>query len=205
VPSRNLIQTIAAIVAAVYLISFAAQGAPVSDTWLAPFGSAVSAATLLLLAFDLWLWRLPLVCRLVKRPLVHGTWRGTLSSYYINPETNQRVAPAPDVYFVIKQRFWSITMRLLTKESKPTSIVGVIDNQGDGSYAIISVYRNTPKLRVRDRSPIHHGAVMLDVSGKPATRLEGFYWTDRKTMGELDLTQRFGRLISDHSEGIDLR
>lgn len=200
-PSRSVIHVIAAIVAVVYLVSFLVQGAPFEDNWLAPFGSAVSAATLALIAFDRWVWRWPIVCRFANRPVVHGTWHGTLSSYYEDPTTKQRVPADRDVYFVVRQRFWTLSMQLITKESKSRSIVGVIDDQGDGAHALVSIYRNTPKLRVRERSPIHHGALMLDVSGKPANRLEGFYWTDRKTMGELELHTRYDKLITDHNEG----
>jgi hypothetical protein len=203
-PSRTVIQAIGAVVALVYLLSFIAQGAPVEQNWLAPFGAAVSTAWLLLVVFDRWAWRWPGICRLVSRPVVHGTWRGTLTSHWKDPATGERVATDPDVYLVVNQRFWGLSMRLLTKEGKSTSIVGEIDDQGDGSCAVVSIYRNTPKLGARERSPIHHGAVMLDIGGKPASRLEGFYWTDRKTMGELDLRHCSKKLIGDHSEGPSL-
>jgi hypothetical protein len=47
------------------------------------------------------------------------------------------------------------------------------------------LYRNDPKVSVRDRSPIHFGGMHLRVSGEDA--LEGDYWTDRKTSGRLTL------------------
>src|SRR6188508_288151 len=112
-PSRPVIQVIAGIVAAAYLLSFLVQGAPVDENWLAPFGAAVSAATLALIAFDRWVWRWPVVCRLVNRPVVHGTWHGTLTSHYKDPSTKERLPPDDDVFLVVRQRFWSLSMQLI--------------------------------------------------------------------------------------------
>jgi hypothetical protein len=60
----------------------------------------------------------------------------------------------------------------------------------DGTYRVTGVYRNEPKLSVRERSPIHYGALVLDVLGDPAKDLAGHYWTDRSTRGELHSTGR---------------
>lgn len=42
------------------------------------------------------------------------------------------------------------------------------------------------------RSPIHYGAVALSVRGTPAETLEGVYWTDRLTRGDIQLADRRG-------------
>jgi len=60
----------------------------------------------------------------------------------------------------------------------------------DGTFKAFAVYRNEPKIQVRDRSPIHYGAFMLDVQGNPIDALEGVYWTDRETRGDMKLTDR---------------
>src|SRR5688572_11434065 len=115
-PSRILIQTIVLVVAGVYLAAFVVQGLPTEDLF-APLGAATSAAGLFVLLFDHLLWRVPKVGRRVsKRPDVRGTWRGTLASHWVNPETNERIAPDPEVYLVIRQTFWSLTANLITKE-----------------------------------------------------------------------------------------
>jgi hypothetical protein len=159
----------------------------------------VSAASLLFVAFDWYLWRAPVISRFVKRPFVGGTWRGRLESHWIDPATGQRVAPDPEVYLIVRQTFWTTSVRLLTRESRSHSIVASIDDNRDGTFALCAIYRNTPRAAVRQRSPIHHGAVMLDISGDPPDCLEGFYWTDRTTMGELDLRLRFKKHVNDYS------
>lgn len=52
------------------------------------------------------------------------------------------------------------------------------------------MYRNTPRAAVRHRSEVHHGSFKLDIGGEPVDRLEGYYWTDRNTMGEFDFDRR---------------
>lgn len=189
-PSRILTQVIVLVVAGVYLLAFLAQGLPTGDL-LQPLGAAGAAASLFVLAFDHVLWRMPwLGRRISKRPNARGTWRGTLASHWVNPETGQRVDPDPEVYLVIRQTFWSVTANLITKESKSCSTTAVIEDDGCGQYQLVAVYRNTPRAAVRHRSEVHHGAFKLDVAGEPVDRLEGFYWTDRNTMGEFEFDRR---------------
>jgi hypothetical protein len=67
----------------------------------------------------------------------------------------------------------------------------------DGVYTVASVYRNTPQLGVRDRSAIHHGAIIIRVEGDPVTSLTGEYWTDRLTRGELRFLEKSDTLYFD--------
>jgi hypothetical protein len=198
-PSRTVVNFVVLVVAAAYLVSYVAQGAPVTSDLARPLGAAAAAAVLLLQAFDRLLWRLPGVRRFVGRPFIGGTWRGILASHWVDPKTGQRIPPDPEVYMVIRQTFWSVSARLITRESKSYSMVATVDSEGDSQFTLLAIYRNTPRASVRDRSPIHHGSLMVDISGDPPTRLEGFYWTDRKTMGELEFTTRFARVVNDYA------
>jgi hypothetical protein len=47
---------------------------------------------------------------------------------------------------------------------------------------------------------MHHGSTSLDITGLPATRLRGRYWTDRESQGELDLTERKRATVDDYDE-----
>jgi hypothetical protein len=57
-------------------------------------------------------------------------------------------------------------------------------------YCVGGVYRNEPRFQVRDRSPIHYGAVWLKIIDGPAKQVLGHYWTDRESAGEMELTDR---------------
>jgi len=72
-----------------------------------------------------------------------------------------------------------------------------IPKEPDGVYTIASIYRNTPKIANRVISEIHHGGVILQVLGDPVHALEGHYWTDRGTLGELRFTEKSEKLYFD--------
>lgn len=205
-PSRVFVQAIVLVVAGVYLVAFLARGLPTTELF-APIGAASSAASLLVLAFDHFLWRLPRIGRkLSKRPDMRGTWRGRLSSNWVNPETGQRIDPDPEVYLVVRQTFWSVTANLITKESRSCSTTATLEDDGCGQYQFVAQYRNTPRASVRERSEVHHGSFKLDVGGEPVDRLEGYYWTDRNTMGELEFDRRSGKAVDSftHAQALGL-
>jgi hypothetical protein len=128
-----------------------------------------------------------------------------LASQWIDPQTGSGIPPDPEVYLIIHQTYWTVSARLITRESKSHSIVASLDDTGGGTYGLFAIYRNTPRAALRARSPIHHGALMLDISGDPANVLEGHYWTDRTTLGELDLRARFKRRVNDYATAQLLR
>ena len=205
-PSRVFVQAIVLVVAGVYLVAFLARGLPTAELF-APIGAASSAASLLVLAFDHFLWRLPRVGRrLSRRPDMRGTWRGSLASNWKDPQTGQRIDPDPEVYLVVRQTFWSVTANLITKESKSCSTTATIEDDGCGQYQFVAQYRNTPRASVRERSEVHHGSFKLDVGGEPVDRLEGYYWTDRNTMGELEFDRRSSKAVDSftHAQALDL-
>jgi hypothetical protein len=49
---------------------------------------------------------------------------------------------------------------------------------------------NTPKAGVRERSEIHYGSTILNFDGFNVTKMDGEYWTDRKTTGEIILLKK---------------
>jgi hypothetical protein len=47
---------------------------------------------------------------------------------------------------------------------------------------------------------MHNGSAFLEVSGRPANRLRGRYWTDRDTRGEFYFDQRRAAIAEDFEE-----
>jgi hypothetical protein len=91
---------------------------------------------------------------------------------------------------VVRQTYSDITMTLFTKESSSQFVADELTVSPDGRFVIFAVYQNEPKAQVRHRSPIHYGAMKLVVQGSPVTGLEGVYWTDRLTRGDITLAER---------------
>jgi hypothetical protein len=93
---------------------------------------------------------------------------------------------------VIQQTFSSVSLRLFTAESHSETISARVVRCDDGNWSLAAVYRNTPRLQVRERSPLHHGALLLHVQGGAVPTLSGQYWTDRLSQGEFLLSGRSG-------------
>jgi len=166
------------------------EGIHLSPAWFRPFSAVVGALALVLAAFDLWLWRLRILQGwLVKRPRLSGTWRAEIRSNWITPETGVGIPPIA-AFMVIRQTFSTLSLCLVTNESRSELLGAEIVRGTDGTYRVFGVYRNEPRFAVRERSAIHYGGLELRVAGSPPERIEGHYWTDRDTAGELLLSDQ---------------
>ena len=181
---------------AVWAVILFLSGQSVSSAVLRPFSMVTSIVVLLSIVFELWLWKLQLLHGwFVKRPVIEGTWRAELRSNW--KDANGAAIPPIHGYMVIRQTFLNLSLRLLTAESSSYLVGTEIVCSDDGLYCVSGVYRNEPSYENRDRSPIHYGAVWLQVIEKPTQKLEGHYWTDRNTAGELRLTDRQKQKFQD--------
>lgn len=169
--------------------------------WLAPVGPAVTVAVAGLWVFDRWAWCWPAVHRLHGRPVLQGTWHGELASSYVNPETGEQIDPDPDVFLVIRQRFWSVYARLLTKESSSESLLAEFTAGPDGVCQLVYVYVNQPQAAVQHRSAAHFGAVVLSAPRRREDGVEGQYFTGRGTKGDMRFRAHYSELVESHAAG----
>lgn len=181
----------------VWLAALALEGVSVDLGWLKLVSGVVTVLSLILSIFDSWVWRLQFLHPwFVLQPNVRGTWKAELDSTWIDPATKQKL-PTIEAYVVIRQRFSCITSRLMTEESESISMSVSLNQNSDGLWSLASVYRNTPRATLLDRSVQHFGAFNLDVRGEPPYKLDGQYWTNRNTRGEMRLLARNRRLFDD--------
>jgi hypothetical protein len=108
-----------------------------------------------------------------------------LASSWVDPATREQIAPDPDVFLVIRQRFWSVSARLLTNESTSSSLFAELTAGEDGVYQLLYIYVNHPQAAVEHRSKAHYGAVVLTAPRSRKDGLEGQYFTGRKTTGDM--------------------
>lgn len=194
--SRVRVQLIAAIVVAVFAGGIWLSGGKLHSQWLRFYGASVFLAMLALSLWEAYLWRFPLVQRIdAVSPNIRGTWKGTLTSLWIDPDTGLPLPPRT-AYLVVRQRASSVNVTLITNESRSSSFMGQLDTF-DGNAVLAYSYRNRPSALVESRSRMHHGSALLDVSGRPVTRLEGRYWTDRDSRGELSFYVRSKSFVND--------
>jgi hypothetical protein len=174
--NRFAVTVVVLFAASLWALILSHNGWVIPPAFFAPLSAVVTAVVVALAAFNSWLWRWPVVRSLVGRPDLRGTWRGV-----IRPGTT---AVPIDVFFVVRQTFSTLHLRLLSAESQSFSLAANVVEEAPGQHAVTWVFRNEPRLQVRSRSPIHNGGGLLRISG---TSLNGHYWTDRSTSGEMAL------------------
>lgn len=183
-------QTFARAFAAIALAAFAAitfvQGGDVDATWLRPASLAATVAAVVAVGLEWVAPRARLTRWVFKLPDIRGTWAATLRpSELPDGVTSESEIPA---YIVIRHTLSDITVDMFTEEGTSHSTSAAIAST-NGTRYLVYTYRGDPRDSVRHRSPVHDGATKLRISLDSHT-LEGRYWTDRMSRGELVLSRR---------------
>jgi SMODS-associating 2TM, beta-strand rich effector domain len=192
-----IIRVVAAIVVAVFSGGAWIQSGKLDIGWLRYFSAAVFIATIALTSWDLWVWRIPVIQRIPTVPRnIRGTWKGKLDSLWIDPNTGTK-RDSKLAFLVVRQTSTTVSARLLTDESQSASSLAAV-TISDGAVHLEFMYLNRPKIHLEDRSRMHHGSTALQITGNPAERLEGRYWTDRDTRGSLHFNRRVSKPVDDY-------
>jgi hypothetical protein len=184
---------VAALVWAVLLVS---QGVGLRESYLQPYEIAAGVAVVALSGFDLWLWRFRPFRWFSRMPILRGTWKGVLQTTWKDPSTGRVPGPI-EVYLSVNQTYSSISASLITNQSQSGTVACEVCQVWPGRHTLVGTYLNEPRQLLRNGSPIHHGTMLLNTAGKHPTRLEGAYWTDRSTTGELVFESFLSRILSD--------
>ena len=194
---RVYIYAIAAIVAVVYVGGLWISGITPELEWMRFYSLAVLLLIALSWAWDKWIWRWLLFQRFnFVPPLVSGTWKGMLESTWVDAASGAS-PPPKTAYLVVRQTSSAVRLVLLTDEARSETRLARVA-RADGKVSLDYMYVGEPDVLVEDRSRMHRGAASLLVSGSPATRLHGRYWTDRNSTGSLDLTEHSPELADDY-------
>lgn len=180
----SILVTVAALAWAAVLSAF---GWIIPTSFFRPLSIIVGFLSISLLAFDGWAWAWPGIRGLINRPDLRGTWEGVLRSNWKPPDRHDSGTTPINAYVVIHQTYSGLRLRLFTRESHSSSITAELIAETDGVATVCALYRNEPKALLRSGSPIHHGGLVLRVGGPPPDFMEGNYWTDRQTLGEVEL------------------
>ena len=149
--------------------------------------TTISVNIILWMIFIAWAWKWKIFYPwLVPFPNLSGDWKGTIKSNWKEKE----LEPIP-IEVSITQNFFNVQVRIKTKESRSYSIGASFDIDNErGFQQLFYTYLNTPKAGVRERSEIHYGSTILNFDGFKVTKMDGEYWTDRETTGEITLTKK---------------
>lgn len=193
---RRYVQVVTGVVVTVFAAGILLSGGKVQAEWLKFYSVAVLVASGLVLIWDRWMWRLRPVQRFGRvPPAVRATWKGTLTSLWVDPATGTP-PPSKTVYLVVRQTATSVSVVMLSDEGQSSSTHGRV-SRSNGSPYLDYLYVSDPDLSTAHRNPMHRGAASLMISGAPAKRLRGPYWTSRRSIGELELNERSPALASD--------
>lgn len=147
----------------------------------------VTIDLLLYFGFVKWFWKWKIFKHwLVPFENLNGTWKGYIKTNWVNPETGEKPAPIPAI-LSIQQSFHKVSCVMRTGEMISHSYIAdfIIDNENQVNQLCYS-YQSNPNPSVRDRSEIHNGTMLFNIL-ITSQKLEGQYWTERKTTGEIDL------------------
>jgi len=149
--------------------------------------TTISINIILWMLFIAWAWKWKIFYPwLVPFPNLSGNWEGTIKSNWKEKE----LEPIP-IEVSITQNFFNVQVRIKTKESRSYSIGASFDIDNErGFQQLFYTYLNTPKAGVRERSEIHYGSTILNFEGFIVTKMDGEYWTDRETTGEITLKKK---------------
>lgn len=196
---RTQISATIGLAAIVWMGTLLIMGEQLSWRMLFPFGATVAVVSSVSLYFVQFAWRWPIFRGwFVQRPDLSGTWKCHLTSNYIGDDDKP---VEKTVYVVIRQTLISLSFRLYSERAKSASIADNLAKDGTDLFALAIAYQNIPRLEDRgSESEIHFGSSLFTHIDHDCQRLEGHYWTDRKSKGSLVLNERRPEQIASFEE-----
>jgi hypothetical protein len=168
-----------------YSIWLALQQFAIELPWWLSAPSVIGIYGGLSALFNQWLWRRPVVRRLLslRTPNVAGVWTGTVTPAADGLEPKQ-------ITVTIRQTWSKIGIGLESTDSQSRSMMGGVTTETPGRPEIIYEYLNEPKPGAADGMHAHRGLARLSIHAG-LKELEGEYFTgrDRVTHGTIRLTR----------------
>lgn len=154
------------------------------DFFLSDISSSISIIAIIAFVFERWLWKYSVFHGwLVPFPYLGGKWNGFID-YSWNDSYMRK-----NIQVTIRQTFLSVQITVQTNESTSRSICCSFDiDEKRGRQHLIYSYLNESNTSVRERSPIHYGTAQLGIV-EDGKKLQGMYWTDRKSVGDIELSR----------------
>lgn len=175
--------SITILIFAMFLYPWNLSSISISDIWRA-LGKTVSVASILLFIFSKFLWRFKVFKIIVPIPYLGGEWNGILTYEWGGQEHTKEIS------LLVKQSLFYIHLKIETDESISLSYSASFNiNEQRQERELIYSYSNEPSIHNRSKSPIHYGAARLSISDDNK-ELSGYYWTDRKTVGDLHFIRK---------------
>jgi hypothetical protein len=206
-PSPGWIRVVIGLAAALMLVISAVSGSPETAPDLRLIGVLTSAVTLMLLVFDRWAWRWPVIRWLSERTgsrILYGTWRGTFDYR----EDGQGNPGSGRIYLAIHQTYSQLSIRSHFPQSGSTSIsLTATLSAEDHRHLVRYVFQHDAPAPDRDRNRSTQGACELAVVGSPVEEVSGSYYAERGGKGTISLTAHAEEVAGSaaHAERLNYR
>lgn len=142
------------------------------NVWLDAISYSVTITSFICASYCTFVWR----CNpLEKYPKLNKKYKGIIKTEAYGER---------DIEVEIKHNLIYTHIKMKSKESTSKSQAFNIYQDGE-DWALVYTYINEPKMLERGHSDIHYGTCVLEITDKD--RLIGKYYTDRKTVGEIEL------------------
>lgn len=184
-----LARTIALVISGIYSIVLFKLDFELPGWWRLVVSFLPTAVVLGVVAWDLWLWRLPGVQRFVRRPDLRGLWRVTLTPHPDSAIPDGGNRGPISAFIEVKQSFWTIYLRLYSEQSSSkTTATTWLPTYETSVDSLTFTYDNLPKISESHRSMRSTGACNLMPTTLKPREIEGSYFTDRFTKGDMVLS-----------------
>jgi len=187
-PSKNWTRIIIGIFAALMLLVSVLTGDSIDAQGLRWISGASGAVILLLVIYDKWVWRWPLIRKLAEqdgRPVIRGTWKGTLE---FAKDANDKPGSI-EIYFSIEQTYSTVEVRGFVSTSESHSVTATIDRPLTNQRRLVFAYHSEAPHGKRGANRPHDGTALLNIIGIPVQEITGSYYTERGGAGSITLTE----------------
>ena len=115
---------------------------------------------------------------LERIPKIMGNYIGTIEYNYNGEPSKKEVAVS------ISQTLLSIKIQVTTNEITSNTIIGNLVEENN-EFFLYYTYITNPKSKYSSDNPIQYGTCRLSTNTK--NKLMGVYWTNRRTIGDIEL------------------
>lgn len=150
--------------------------------------SALGVVFIITVCFKKWAWRWGIFKGwLVLVENLTGEYEGIITP----SQSNTTFLSQPKkITATIKQSLFTFDIKVISDESESNSFSHSFIKEQNGDVKVVYSYSGKPRINNRQKNPIHEGTSILNLIGKPTTKLKGEYWTSRGTIGEIELTKK---------------
>ncbi|WP_025729712.1 hypothetical protein [Heyndrickxia ginsengihumi] len=158
-------------------------------------GISVTITIIASIVYEKWIWKLN---PLEKTPKLHKRYNGILEYNFKGNYGKKNI----EVY--VRQSLFRLNIQLVSDEIVSSTITSKIVEEND-NYVLYYTYITNPKSKFSDENPIQYGTCRFIIDDPK--KLNGIYWTSRKTKGDIYLEisaeskiNKKGKIISTYAQ-----